>query len=420
MSRAVVLLKRGAVVVLVCAALGGIPPLIYSLLMPSVYEARTSVIVFDTSGDTTGRGVPVAVANVRALLENRGLAQQVIKEYNIEGVTPDQFVLEVLRVDRVRDTNQLQVFIRLGDPQKAASVANRLVALGSQLSRTLSSQEVVTTRELLKTQMDEAGRRMNDLQTQLGRLKGTSQVELLRRDTDVMLDLRGELLRLNTDIEAERARLASAQQELARHTQSGAATPSSAGMLAWSQRRQEQEGTTTSRTPSSAPATPESSAAASSARATPRPSSVEEMPPVLDAAANPVRAVIDYEVSTSRSRLASLEKRRDELTTRRQVDGARYDKLARLYDVDLEIGRLQLEYDLAKEAYAGTSKRYEQTRVMELGLTSNLHVADSATVPTIPVAPRTKMNVAVGMALGLACGMAWALRGLTAPVSPGV
>lgn len=415
-SRALTLITRRVGLILGCALAGGIPALVYSLMMPAVYEARTSLVVFESSmGEGPGRGLPVAVANVRALLENRGLAQQVIQEFKIANMTPDQFVLEVLRVDRVRDTNQLQVFIRLGDAKKAAEVANRLVQLGAELNRQLSSQEVVTTREFLLTQVDEARGRLDALQMQLAGLKGTAQVELLRRDADVMLDLRGELLRLNADIEAERAKLTQAQQELVRHTDTAGASTESAGMLGWAQRRQSADSAappprtpvrTNSPAKDGAESRPERKAGAD-----------DELPPLLESTGNPVRAVIDYEVSASRARLAALEKRRDELTKGRQVDATRYDKLARLYNIDLEISRLQLEYDLAKDVYSDVSKRYEQARVMELGRSSNLHLADAATVPNMPVAPRTKLNVAIGVALGLACGVAWALRGLTAPAS---
>lgn len=419
-SRAMGLLARRSWLVAGCALLGGLPALVFSLMMPRVYEARTSLIVVESSlGDAAARGLPVAVANVRALLENRGLAQQIIKEFAIAGMTPDQFVLDVLRVERVRDTNQLQVFVRLGDPQKAANVANRLVELGANLNRQLSSKEVVATRDFLKTQVDDAQGRLDSLQKRLVEFKSTEQVELLRRDTSVMMDLRGELLRLNADIEAERAKLAQAQQELNRHSPGeGGAASGSNSLLAWSQRRQ-----ASNAPPSTLVVPPRENemaapSAAGAAGAAPNTPIVDEVPPSLENASNPVRAVLDYEVSSSRSKLASLERRREELVKGRQVNAARYEKLSKMYDVDLEISRLQLEYDLAKDVYSDVSKRYEQARVMELGRSSNLHLADAATVPTVPVAPRTKMNVAIGLALGLACGMAWALRGLTGSVEP--
>ena len=103
---------------------------------------------------------------------------------------------------------------RLTDPDLVAAVVNRVADLGTETARHVSQQEALQARNDIKLQLDEAKTRLDAATARLDQRRTTSQLELVQRDVDSALDQRGSLLDLQIKIEAEKARLNQAEQEL--------------------------------------------------------------------------------------------------------------------------------------------------------------------------------------------------------------
>ena len=189
-----------AVIVLIGA---GVAFTLASLRRP-VYEA-TALVRF--AGDRVDAD---RVEYLRPLLENRAIAGELIREFGItsdpvwtflSGSGPantDAFLGNHLDVRQIPNTNLLRVSVRLGNAELAAKVANQLVERGNALDRRMS-QDVIDMRDHIKTQLDEADKRLEILKADMLTLK-----QKTRADTKSAPDARTPLLELHAAIDYER------------------------------------------------------------------------------------------------------------------------------------------------------------------------------------------------------------------------
>jgi uncharacterized protein involved in exopolysaccharide biosynthesis len=121
---------------------------------------------------------------------------------------------------------------------------------------------------------------------------------------------------------------------------------------------------------------------------------------------NPVYEILNYQAATARTRLAALRRERDELVHVRKVNAQQLQTLSTMYRTQIELRKLQTEYDLAEKIYLDLSMRHEQARVQAVSRSSHVQVLDPAVPPTEPVAPRKRRIIAAGAVSGLLFAMA--------------
>ena len=204
----------------ICAVVSG------GLALASVpaYEAVTVLRVIESkSVDQAELARP---DNFRPLLQNKTIAESLVRDFTLVQeprylwqaaggpVAADQFG-EVAQVDRIGATNLMQVRVRRANPELAAKVANALADRAIALNRRINQQEVVDARDYIKIQLDEAGKRVADVQARFVDIQQRSQVESLKKDAEVAIDLRSKLLELQAEISKERAFLARSETDLA-------------------------------------------------------------------------------------------------------------------------------------------------------------------------------------------------------------
>lgn len=85
----------------------------------------------------------------------------------------------------------------------------------------------------------------------------------------------------------------------------------------------------------------------------------------------------------------------------RQYEGS----LRRLPEKEFELARLTRERDLANNLYVMLSERHEEARISEAERLGNMRIIDRAQLPKRPILPRTELNLAVGLMLGLTIGL---------------
>src|SRR5687768_3023027 len=116
---------------------------------------------------------------------------------------------------------------------------------------------------------------------------------------------------------------------------------------------------------------------------------------------NKVYEDLDTEAATTRSYLASLEKQKTELVDVRKLNASSLAALNRLYELEGELARREVEYDLAEEIYMEISKRYEEASLQVVGRSAELSVIDPAVPADRPKARNVARNTVVAAIAGL-------------------
>ena len=280
-----------------------------------------------------------------------------------------------MKVEQVAGTNLLRVSVRLGDTERAAKVANELVERGVALNRRISQEEVVVARDYIKTQLDEAVKRLETVRSDLLALKQRSQVDALKADTKGALDVRTSLLALQNAIEYERAFLATSEAEL----------------------KVSQQLLTTRRMIDRNPALME---AAKEQNAGGSVLGLE----LSEQQVNDAYSTLQEQIAQSRAKLAGLERQQRMLIGDRRLNSAELPGLSRLYDSELAIARMQSEYDMALKVYADLATKHEDARIRVGSRGAQLQLVDPAVAPSFRIAPRVIATTQLGGVLGLLLG----------------
>jgi uncharacterized protein involved in exopolysaccharide biosynthesis len=221
-------------------------------------------------------------------------------------------------------------------------------------------------------QLEQSQKRLSQAEQRLESFKRQAQLELLRKDVDALLGQRGALLALLVDIQAEKARLSQAEALL----------------------KGKEKIETLKRSIDTDPAAMEAARRGAGDSGSVLPLQLR------NEFVNPVYESLDQVIATSQTRLAGLEKQKSELVDVRRLDADQQAKLTLLYEREMELSRLQTEYDLSKEVYVDVAKRYEQARLQVAGRSAQLQVMDSALPPDRAISPRVLRNTAAALVLG--------------------
>jgi uncharacterized protein involved in exopolysaccharide biosynthesis len=451
-------LWNGRWILILAAALGAVGGGILGHFMQPVYEASATLLITESRE-------PEAVNSpetLRAIADSNSMATRVLAALKLDGppyyLTPDTFRARDVAVEELRGSRMVRVTVTLPDAALAARGADEVARQTVELARTLNQQDTTFLRDYLAAQLDAAQTRKGELEREMVAYRASSQLELVETDADALLQQRSELPKLVIDIAAEESRLATAERELAQQdrilkaprraeiegalarlpsseseqrqpaarapeptgTPQSVGTPQSA-LTPQSVWTPQSAGTPQSAATPQPTATPQSSGTSQSviqrheqadeqrlrrpAAASPDQAGVSDTPPIPPEAigdfVNPVYEILDYQAAVGRSRLAALRKQRDELIRVRKVDAQQLQTLSTMYRTQIELRKLQTEYDLAEKIYLDLSMKHEQARVQAVSSSSHVQLLDPAVRPTEPVAPRKRRIAAVGAVAGL-------------------
>lgn len=366
-------------------------------MRPTLYEASSTILL----GNATAPG---AGPTSRALLANQSLAARMLSEVGLDrppaGWTPNRFVDEALRVEEVPGTALVRVKVKLGDPVKAADASRVLSREAVALNRRIATDQSSSLREDLGRHLGESTKRFEAAEQALLTYRNEAQLDVLRRDAQAKLDERGTLLKLLIDIETEKARVASAEKEIEKQDR---VLPAARAVRSEESLRRAAKG-------------------AQNAAPVPLPGTAD--PEALDLSQpfmNPVYQTLALQISTSRARLAGLERQRGEMSARKIAD-KQFAELSELYRRELEMGRLEGTYELAKTVHADLSLRYEQSRTEPVINMVQLQIVDEAVPPDRPLSKKRAQSALLGLVAGLLVGttlaLAWAtLAGSVRPAA---
>ena len=373
-----------------CVALA----LVVGLTSKRTYVTEISLAVSRSKlGAVDERSGEATTANLRPFVEDRGLAAKVIGELGLDKppyqISASTFFGTVVAVEEVRNSTIISLTGRLDDPALVARTLNRVAELAIDNVRRVSQEEALKARDDIKVQLDESSVRLLDSDAKLRTFRDSSQIELLRRDIDALLGERGGLLKLLVGIETEKARLTTAEQELAGR----------------------QRIDTLRRSIDSEPALMESARKPAG-----QPADVLGLE-LRNELMNPVYQSLDQQIASSRTTLAALEREKAQLVDVRKLDGKQLAQLSRLYQTEAELSHLELERDLARTVYLEVAKNYELARLLVVGRSSDLHVISPAIEPDRPASRNVVRNTLFALMIGFVLSVVGALfyEGLAGP-----
>jgi uncharacterized protein involved in exopolysaccharide biosynthesis len=379
------ILWRYRFVIAAVTLIAGAASFIGAIRSTRLYEATAMLSVSPSKlADTSAT---IATANYRPVVANRTVAQKVVTQFHLDAppysYTGPSFLEEAVQLEEIRNTALLRLSVRLPDPRLAADVANTLAAFAVDYAQSLSKDEVIRVRDMIKLQLDLATARLKQTGDALSAFKRTAQVDLARVDVDAILDERRSLLGLLVDIEGKKASVHAAERELAGR----------------------QKLDTTSK-------------------------SIDQDPAMLDAArartpgsgaglglqmktesVSRTYEDLDTSLTFDRVQLAELEKRKQQLVDVRKLDRSQVAKIREFQEMEAEQARLALEYGLAERSYQEVSARYEGARLQVAGRSAELQVVDPAVVPIRPlsrqVVSRTTTAAATAFGISAICALAF-------------
>ena len=433
--------KRLLAATIIGAVIGGL----LMFLQPIRYDAVATLMVSQPKFSPDAK--PINVATFRALLETNALASSAISQFHLDAppyrMKPDDFLKDTLILEELRNANLIRVRARMADPKVAADLANFVALEAIELNEQIDQQDSVDFRGQLQSQLDAATKRLRAAEGQLLDFRKRSQLDLVKRDADSALAERGELLRLTVDIEAEKARLASAEKEIQRQERMLPVPRLVAAEAALRALPVEplgrpvrpavppteiEETTTTVDSASSHDRRPDAARPGDRNKAAKDERQAPVTPPAADERAreadqqeqrvnagagldlsnpfiNPVYQVLDYQIALSRTKLAALERRRRELVGAQALGGKELTSLAALYPQEIQLRRLETEHELAQTVYAEIAVQYERARLQVASVSARLQLIDKAIQPTVPL-PRHRL---LGAIIGAIAGFAVAL-----------
>lgn len=364
--------------------LAGAVAFINAIRSTRIYEATAVLSVSPSKLAEVSSGA-ISTANYRPIVANRAVAQKVVTRFHLDAApysyTGTSFLEDAVQLEELRNTALLRLAVRLPDAKLAAEVTNALAGFAVDYAQSLSKDDVVRVRDMIKLQLDLARDRLESTAAALAAFKRTSQLELARADAEAILDERKSLLGLLVEIEGKKASLAAGQRELAA--------------------RQKLDVTTKSidEDPAMLEASRGSSPTASSALGL----------QLKSESINRTYESLDSDLAADRVRLAALEKRKQQLIDVRQLNRAQLTKIRELQEMEAEEARLALEHNLAERSYQDVSVRYEGARLQVAGRSAELHVIDPAVVPTRPLSRQVVSRTLTAAALGFAAAAIGAL-----------
>jgi uncharacterized protein involved in exopolysaccharide biosynthesis len=361
-----------------CAVIAAAVAVAVTLTRDRQYEAVTLVSV-SPSKVPQEPARPVSPESLVPLIESQSVAETVVRELKLD-TGPDPLTPETLlqRLDGapLSNTNLIRISVRLPNAELAARVANRSAEIAMDLYRRINAEEVGTLEGDLQGMLTEAQKRMRAAQDAYETYRREAQHELLKRDVETLLEQRGDYLELVVEIEGERAKLARAEEELAKRRPLGTMTQS------------------IDKSPSLMEAARSSNASGDSVLGLQMRSDY----------VNDVFMKLDEEVATGRATLAQLEKKRAQMISAAGVNADQLAKLTRLYVTETTLERLKDEVDISRKAYQSVAERYQGAKLAATAATPRVQVVVPAAPPERPVSRMLARNLVLGAALGFVVG----------------
>ncbi|MDX9977003.1 MAG: polysaccharide biosynthesis tyrosine autokinase [Candidatus Cloacimonadales bacterium] len=414
---------------------------IYTFTAPKIYQATSKVLLEDKSAPgmdfmlyTTGGG-RTSINNNIEILKSRPVAtlgfqlMQKYPDYDLFPIMkkaeesdiydPVSSLVKNLKVESKRDTDILTLSFESTSPAEAMIVVNSMAEALFQQTTQVARTEYTNIREFLESQLDAISRRLQNSEEELRNYKIESGTFLLSEETR-------KLIEKSADAGA-RLQEAQAQQEIAQNSRdylieelskqdtllvdvSMAISTAYIDKLRDDLVRNKTKIMTLINNNDYPEDHPE----------------IVKLNTTLENAKKRLSDELEKALSV-RSGSSDIMGYRNTLTTKiaqadidlnvatATVNGYQvivddYNrKMSVLPDTELELARLQRNYQIDERIHLLLTEKYEDAKVAEQAKMGNIRIIDRAVMPTTPIKPNKKMNLLIGFVLGIGLGIGAAM-----------
>lgn len=351
---------------------------VVTYVSPRFYEASATVQLVQSR--LLERDARSITSDVVPLLASRAALDEILKAEGVDpALTADEFAARFLSIEPGRDSSLVRVSVRYLGADQAARLANAIAGRAVARYRAVIDEEAQDVLGRLGGQAETARQALTAAEEALLQFQQTAQVEALRKDVEVTLELRAALRQTEVDLAAQRQKLEALEQSRASRSQllSLARTIDSDALLSEVSRQQlsTEEGSR---------------------------SSVLGLQ-LKSEFLNPVFETVDAAVVTTGAGVAELDRRRDTLT-RQGVGRETLPKLTALYARESQRDTLVLRRDVARRTFERAVDRLEETRGLLVGRSPRLHLLEPAATPTRPLPRNTVQKALIGCIGGFLLG----------------
>ncbi|NLJ79408.1 MAG: hypothetical protein GX335_00060 [Firmicutes bacterium] len=410
----IILKRRGLIFLVFLATVLAVT--VYSFLATPVYEATSTLMVHEQGGaaqmmlfDSLGGMAKNAAQNYVQIMKSRNILEKTRAELGLEQSIKK--LKQALTIHPIQGTDILEVSMQSTDPEEAMLFVNQLTEVFIDWNRLTKQEEHRSARLFIESQLATVSENLRQAEERLRHFKETEKTLSPSQETvagiEELATLESGLSQVSINKMETEERIAQVRSKL-----------------------EEQEETLISSTTISENrfvteyrarlADLEIALSGAKEKYTERHPSVlalqAEIEDVKAKLAEQVERVIGTETRSLNpihgelyGSLIRLEVDFMALLARQEalesLIRASEAKLGRLPTKELELARLMRDAKVLEELFIMLRTRNEETRIAEAVQTADVQVIDNAILPTIPVKPRIKLNIAIGAVLGVFLGV---------------
>lgn len=213
LQRYLLLLWRWLWLALLLASLAGGAAYLISRQMTPIYEASTTLLINQAPAGSAAQDYNAVLTAERLartyaeLLVKRPVLEEVIAELDAPGDAGD--LAERVQVRPIRDTQLIVVTVEDADPQRAADIANQIVAVFGEQNRALQSERFAESKRSLEGEIAKLQADIDATQADLAALSGADDAARRGQLEDALVQYRGSYAAVLRSL--EEVRLAEAQ-----------------------------------------------------------------------------------------------------------------------------------------------------------------------------------------------------------------
>jgi len=407
---------------------------IYTAKAPRIYRATSKVLLEDKMGSnllfTSMSNKASSINNNIQILQSfpvMKITNQILSrnpEYKNFPVSqtegqPESYLKSNLEVDTERETDILIISFNSTNPLEAKEAANAASQALMQQDTDYARREFRNAREFLANQLDEHDRRLRSAEEELRTYKIEHGVSMLSEETQKLIeqssDLNALLSEAETELDVANNHLSFLKEELSEQDDFLADVNS---VLSSPLLEQLKEETVTLQTQyinfltksEYSPDHPELVALKNSIESA-KMKLQEELKRILQVksgSADPLkfRSNLIEKISTAQieqniksSKVASLKAAVEQYN----------EKMSQLPDTEVQLARLERNYRINEKTYTMLIEKYEEAKIAEKSKIGKIRIVEEARIPGTPIKPNKRMNMLIGIVLGLGLGVGAAL-----------
>lgn len=391
-----------------------------SLVWPPTYEGESALRIKQKKGlsDSLLGDMPIGnsgaakqlMSTYSEILKSRTVVSALIEE--VYGSLPDdekptyEKMVKRITTKPVKDTEILNVSVTAKDPEEAAQLTNRLIAIFNGRLTELVRTEQRAVRGFIGERLGDARKDLEQAESALEKYKSEQKILAPTEETKALVDKLADLDKLSANnkvaLSTAKAKLATAQQQLA--GQNAGFIGDNATIQQYKSNLIAQEVKLVELLQRYTEKHPQVIMTRNQITETRQglAGEIEAVASSKSPSNNPVFQGLLISQIQSEAELAAATAQQQAIS---RVLAESDKEVADLPAKERGFVRLQRDASVAQEIYVMLAKRHEEARIAEVMEATDVQIVDEAVIPEKPIKPKVLLNTLIGALLGLFAGL---------------